>query len=448
MKNRLPNLFFFLFTLLGLSSTAFAQAGKAFVIELRDEVHASSARHISSGFKAAEAAHASLVIIHLDTYGGRVDYADSIRADILNAPMPTAVFIDRNAGSAGALISIACDSIYMAPGASIGAATVVNGGSHEAAPDKYQSYWRGVMRSTAEIKGRDPKIAEKMVDQDLDLPGISPAGKVITFSVQEAMQYNYCDGEVQTLKEVAAAMGQPEAEIVIYQDSFLDLAINFLLRPAVSSVLLILIFGGIFLEIKTPGFGFGGIVAIAGIALFFAPHYIEGLAEVWEMVLFGVGVVLILLEVFVIPGFGVAGILGFILTVLGIGAALLANEGTHFDRVTLGDFLGSVAMVLVMMVSAILLVIVVVKYLVSSKAAYPYVDQNTQSKEFGYTALDNRFNQLVGKEADALTDLRPAGHISVNGEQFDAEAEEGYIVKGQKVMIVKVRSTNLIVKIA
>jgi membrane-bound serine protease (ClpP class) len=446
VANPLHMLICFWGLMFGFLSTQVLAQNRAFVIELKDEVHAASARHVRQGFEAAQQANADLVIIHLDTYGGRVDFADSIRAQILNSKIPTAVFIDRNAGSAGALISIACDSIYMAPGASIGAATVVDGQTREAAPDKYQSYWRAVMRSTAEIKGRNPQIAEKMVDEELDLPGICPVGKVITFSTQEAIQYGYCDGSANSLQEVAVAMGLESPVVEVFQPSSVDLAINFLLRPAVSSILLLLIFGGIFLEIKTPGFGVGGITAILGLALFFAPHYVEGLAEFWEIGLFGLGLLLLGLEIFVIPGFGVAGILGIALAVLGLGAAMLANRGISFEYVTLGELLSTISTILVMKVAAILVVVVVAKYLVASKAAYPYVDQSTQAKSDGYVALDQRLQAFVGKTGVAATDMRPSGFILVDGEQVDAEAEEGYILKGEAVHVAKIRSTNLIVR--
>ena len=421
-------------------------AQKVYVLELMDEVHSSSARYISRGFEEAHKANAELVIIHLDTYGGRVDFADSIRSDILDANMPTAVFIDRNAGSAGAVISIACDSIFMAPGASIGAATVVISGTKEAAPDKYQSYWRGVMRTTAELKGRDPRIAEKMVDQNLDLPGISPAGQVITFSTKEAIEHNYCDQEANNLKEVAAFMGVENAEITVWEGSAIDKAIIFLVHPSVSGFLILLIFGGLFMEMKTPGVGFAGAVALLGIALFFAPHYIEGLAESWELAIFILGVLLIALEIFVVPGFGVPGILGIICVVAGISVALIDNNGFVFDQISIGDILRSVALVLVMLTTSILLVVWLAKQFLTSSAAYPFVDTATQDKEEGYTAFDQEILNYVGREGVAVTDLRPSGYIEIDGKQLDAEAKEGYINKGGKVIVESVRSINLIVR--
>lgn len=445
MTTPLRLLVFALLLSLGIPLAGMAQ-DKVYILELRDEIHASSARYISRGIEEAQAQKAALLIIDLDTYGGRIDYADSIRGDILQAGMPTAVFINRNAGSAGAVISIACDSIYMAPGANIGAATVVEGGTTTAAPDKYQSYWRGVMRSTAELKGRDPRIAEKMVDENLDLPGISPAGQVITFSTLEAIQYDYCDGQKRSVREVAEVFGLAEAQLITYQGSWIDQFINFLIRPGIASILMLFIFGGIFLELKAPGFGLGGAIAIVAIALFFAPHYMEGLAEVWEIALFAMGVLLIALEIFIIPGFGVAGISGIILAVLGVGAALLANNGTSFEYVTIGDVLESVALVLVMLMTAILLVIWSARHIASSRAAYPFVDHGVQDKAEGYTAFNTSLNDLVGQVGEALTDLRPAGHIMVDGKQYDAESDDGYIHRGQAIVIDRIRDMNLLVK--
>lgn len=445
MNPYMKRLFRGLLAFLGCWSMAHAQQ-KVYVLELRDEVHFSAARYITRGFAAAEQADADLIILHLDTYGGRVDYADTIRAHILDSKIPTAVFIDRNAGSAGALISIACDSIYMAPGASIGAATVVDGNTGAAAPDKYQSYWRGVMRATAEAKGRDPKIAEKMVDQNLEIPGLSPAGQVITFTNQDAIANGYCEGTKKDLQEVAAAFGMADAQLIHYEGSSVDRVIDFLNHPTVSAILLVLLFGGLFLELKTAGMGKGGVVAILAAFLFFVPHYVNGLAESWEVAVFILGIILIALEVFVIPGFGIAGVLGIVLTVLGVTAAMLENNGTSLEYVTMADILRAAATVLVLLATAILLVIWVAKFLVSSKAAYPYVDQSTQDKHKGYTALRKELMELVGLEAEAATDLRPVGHIHINGKQYDAEADEGYISKGQRVVVERVKSVNLIVK--
>lgn len=423
-----------------------AQTQKVFLLELMDEVNPSTARYIKKGMEAAHKAKADLILLHLDTYGGLVNSADSIRSTLLDSRIPTAVFIDKNAASAGALISLSCDSIYMAPGASIGAATVVNGGTQEAAPDKYQSYFRGMMRATAERKGRDPKIAEKMVDQNLELEGISPKGQVITFTTQEAISYDYADAEAENISQVLQHLGKENAELVAYDPGIVDGLIGWLINPAVSSFLVLMIFGGLFFEMKSPGVGFPGLVALAGIVLFFAPHYLEGLAAYWEIGIFVLGVALIAAEIFVIPGFGVPGILGILLVLFSLSFSFLYNNGLDFTEVSWTRVLRALAIVTVSMATAILLVVWLARHLLTGKKAHPFVDDTTQDSSLGYTAVSNDLKVLVGKIGIAVTDLRPSGYIEIDGKKLDGEALQGFIPKGQEVKIHSIRSINLMVE--
>jgi membrane-bound serine protease (ClpP class) len=174
---------------------------KVVTMQIDDVIDPRMNRYTELALDFAEEEEADLVIIEMDTYGGAVNDADDIRTRIMESSMPVWVFINKDAASAGALISIACDSIYMAPGSSIGAATVViQDGS--AAPDKYQSYMRSIMRSTAEANGRDPNIAEAMVDEDLEIDSISKAGEVLTFSTSEAIKHGFCEAEANSIEEV------------------------------------------------------------------------------------------------------------------------------------------------------------------------------------------------------------------------------------------------------
>ena len=183
-----------------------------------------------------------VVVIEMDTYGGAVNDADDIRTRILDFEIPIYVWINKDAASAGALISIACDSIYMSSGASIGAATVVTGDGTQA-PDKYQSYMRSIMRSTAEAKGRDPQIAEAMVDEDITVDSISMEGKVITFSTKEAIKYGFCDAELNSVDEIMKRQGIDDYEITNFELDSTEGIISFFLNPIVSSILILLILG-------------------------------------------------------------------------------------------------------------------------------------------------------------------------------------------------------------
>jgi membrane-bound serine protease (ClpP class) len=302
-----------------------------YVFDIKADIDPRMNRRVNLALEEASEKNADLVIIHMDTYGGAVNDADDIRTMILEYDIPIHVFIDKDAASAGALISIAADSIYMAPGASIGAATVVVGGSGEAAPDKYQSYMRSIMRSTAEAKGRDPRIAEAMVDEKLVIEGITEAGSVVTFSVSEAIAHGFCEAQVNSIEEIVERQGITDYQIIKHEISTVEHVIAFFLNPMVSGFLILIIFGGIYFELQTPGMGFPILASVTAIILYFIPYYLTGLAANWEVLAFGAGIILILLEIFVLPGFGVFGILGItlVLTGLTLGGFIDGHTSCH-----------------------------------------------------------------------------------------------------------------------
>ena len=288
-----------------------------YTFNIRDNIAAPTWRITKEAFEEALALGADIIILQMNTYGGEVSAADSIRTKLLNSPVPVYVFIDDNAASAGALIAIACDSIYMKPGGKIGAATVVNQ-TGEQVPDKFQSYMRATMRATAEahgqdtiIKGgdttlvwhRDPAIAEAMVDPRLFVAGVSDTGQVLTFTASEAIRNGYCEGTRASMDEVISKLGIEEYTLKTYRQSGMDKVIGFLINPVISGVLIMVIIGGIYFELQSPGIGFPLAASIVAALLYFAPLYLEGMAENWELIVFIVGIILIMVEIFAIPGF-------------------------------------------------------------------------------------------------------------------------------------------------
>lgn len=258
---RLTFMLLFLITFTGISTVFSAPESPVksaqytvYQFDIKEEISPGAARKVSKAMQEARAAHADLVLIHMNTYGGLLDAADSIRTLLLNSPIPVYVFIDNNAASAGALISIACTRIYMRKGGSIGAATVVTENA-EALPDKYQSYMRSMMRSTAEARGRDPRIAEAMVDARIAVPGVNDSGKVLTLTATEAMQHGYCDGLAENEKEVLQQAGFSNHTIIRFEASWLDNFIGWLMHPAVSGILILLMLGGLYYELQHPGIG-------------------------------------------------------------------------------------------------------------------------------------------------------------------------------------------------
>lgn len=436
---------FMLFITLLFSSWAFGQGGsKVYLFDMKEEIGPSAWRLTRKAFQKADEAKASVVLIRMNTFGGMVDYADSIRTRILNAQQTTIVYIDNNAASAGALIALACDRIYMKKGAGIGAASVVNP-KGEIMPEKYQSYMRGLMRATAEAKGRDPRIAEAFVDPDVAIPGINEKGKVLTLTSREAVKADFCEAEVSDLNEVLNAERIDSSLVVTHHVSFIDRIIAFLINPAVSGILILLIIGGIYFEMQSPGIGFALLVAVVAALLFFAPLYLEGLAAHWEIGLFLVGVILLLLEIFVIPGFGVAGIMGIICIIGGLVLSLVLND--WFDFTVTGSEQISSAAMLVMgsMVLAIVVCVFVGKSLLKTPVFQRLVLQDEQRSQMGYVSGRQR-DEMLNKTGYAKTDMRPSGKIEIEGKWYDAVSLDGYIDKGTEVVVEKQENYNVFVR--
>lgn len=388
---------------------------------------------------------ADLVIIQMNTYGGMLESADSIRTAILHSTVPVWVFIDNNAASAGALISIACDSIYMRPGGSIGAATVVDQAG-EVVPDKYQSYMRSMMRSTAEAKGRDPKIAEGMVDPRIKIPGISDSGQVITFTTSEAIKFGFAEGVADNLQDVLEVAGINEYKIIRHELKFTDRIIRFLINPVVSGILIMIIIGGLYFELQTPGIGFPIAASIVAAMLYFMPLYIEGIATHWEIIMFIAGVILIAVELFVLPGFGIAGISGIVLVVAGLAFGMVDIQNFEAGSFPFRELLTSLFIVIIAAFVSLTLSFWISKKLFTTTTFGELALRKTQERDQGYTSASYDYMKMIGREGIAKTVLRPAGKILIDDETYDATAESGFIEKGEPVKVVKYINAQLFVR--
>jgi len=451
--------FFFAF----LISNAQNDKKLVYKLNIKQEITKATWRQTQQAFEAADSLKADVLLIHMNTYGGTVLDADSIRTKILQSKIPVYVFIDNNAASAGALISIACDSIYMRPGGSIGAATVVNQ-TGQAMPDKYQSYMRSTMRSTAEAHGkdtiitgndtiykwrRDPKIAEAMVDPRVYIEGLIDTGKVLTFTPGEAIENGYCEGIAETVPEVLEKVGVKDYTIVEYEPSWIEKIIGFLVHPMVSGLLIMAIIGGIYFEMQSPGIGFPLGIAILAAVLYFAPLYLEGLAEHWEILLFVVGLILIAVEIFVLPGFGVAGITGIVFVFSGLVLSLINNINFDFEHVQMEGVGIAVATVFVGVLGGFFISLYLSKRLFSAQAG-PFKNLSlkaVQDVKDGFVCVETSMFELKGKTGVAKTVLRPGGKVEINGEVFDAVAENGFIEKGENIIVRKVEATQLYVEV-
>ena len=417
---------------------------KVLVGEIKSNIDPRTNRYTKLLLEEASEKDYDIIIIEMDTYGGAVNDADDIRTRILDFKKPIYVWINKDAASAGALISIATDSIYMSSGASIGAATVVTGDGTQA-PDKYQSYMRSIMRSTAEAKGRDPKIAEAMVDEDIEVDSISAEGKVITFSTQEAIKFGFCDAELNSIEEILERQNINNYNITKYELGSTEDIISFFLNPVVSSVLILLILGGLYFEMQTPGVGFPIVASITALVLYLVPYYLNGVAENWEILLFFIGIIFIALEVFVIPGFGVFGVIGLFASLSSLILIMLNNDMFDFTFVLSRDLIASSLSVFISVFSFGLLVLFGGIKLTDSEAFKKIALNETQEKGKGYVSKKYSDN-LLNMKGKSFTILRPSGKVIIDENIYDASTSGEYIEKNKKIIVTNNEGSSLKVK--
>ena len=408
-------------------------------IRLDSDIDKSAQRLITLGLEKADKAGADFVMIDLDTYGGAVDAADSIRSAILRYDKPVAAYVNMQAASAGALISIACDSIYMKTGSSIGAATVVDQ-TGNVMPDKYQSFMRGMMRSTAQATGRDPHIAESMTD----------TANVLSMTPTEAIAVGYCEGIYETVDEVAQAMaGDKEFVVKSMEDdmTFLDRLIQLLLNPLLQSIFMMMIIGGIFVEIRTPGIGLPLVTAIIGALLYFAPGYLGHLVSYWEILLFVAGLILIGIEIFVLPGFGVAGITGIVAVVLSLAFAMVDNiELFNWDgTLNLQPIIQPLGIVIISAAAAVFGSVWLVKKLYATRSFDHIALRQEMKAEDGFTGVVSGLDSLVGETVTVFTDMRPGGKVkTADGRILEATLKfGGFASKGEALKVLSAEQGRL-----
>ena len=432
--------------LLTMSMPAFA-ATKVVILPLEDEIDARAWQHTRRACEKAVEDQAELFVIRMNTYGGALDAADSIRTSLMHLPVPTVAYINHNAASAGALIALACDSVFMTPGSSIGAATVVDG-QGQPLPDKYQAYMSSIMRSTAERHGkwladgdtiltwrRDPTIAASMVNPD----------SVTAFTSSEAVAAGFSDGTVSSLDEMFERLGVEDPDIETFEPTLTDDIIGFLSNAGVRALLVMLIIGGIYMEMHTPGLGFAAAVSLVAACLYFLPMLISGTLPAWIVITLVIGVVLIALELFVIPGFGICGIAGIIAVVVALGAAITPVVGSD-DNVTLAIISKPLITVGIGLVAAVALV----AWLTSRHGPKFFRRHSelllTQDIKKGYIGVDMGPAKLVGHKATAMTDMRPAGKILFEGEVYDAVSTGAFIDAGSHLKILRYENAQLYVE--
>jgi membrane-bound serine protease (ClpP class) len=432
-----------LLSFLLLSFSAVAQKKNVMIMEIKQEIDPRMTRYVELALQHAEETKADIVIIEMDTYGGVLTDAKDIVDKIMAFKNPVWVFINSDAASAGALISIACDSIYMAPAASIGAATVVDGSGGKA-PDKYQSYMRSIMRATAEENKRDPRIAEGMVDEGVVIDSVKKEGQIITFSTSEAIKHGYCEAKVESINEILQRNKVTDYEIDYYQLSATDKVVAFFLNPFISGLLILVIIAGIYFEMQAPGIGFAGLAALVALILYLVPYYLNGLAENWEIIAFFVGIGLIAVEIFILPGFGVAGVSGIVLVIGSLVLIMINNDAFDFEFVRMNDILYALAAAIGGLLGGTVLLFAGGARLADTRFYKRVALVDTQDRAQGYTSSFKE--NMKGQRGVAHTVLRPSGKVMINDKLHDAFTRGEYIERGEEIEVIDDETTSLKVK--
>ena len=385
------------------------------------------------------------ILFDIDTFGGRVDAATVIRDAILDADLLTIAFVNKRAISAGALISLACDKIVMTQASTIGATTPVDAGG-EKASDKVTSYMRAEMRATAERTGRDPKIAEAMVDERVDIPGLSlEAGRPATLTTEQALNYRIADETAETLYEALKIYDLQDAEIVEVKLTWAEHVLRFLTHPIVTSLLMAVAMFGLIAEVRTPGWGLGGSLALIALTLFFGSNLLVRLAEWWELLLFGIGFGLLLIEVVAVPGFGVVGLAGIAF----MGGSILLSQlpSVEIEWFTVEEVSSVVGRMALSMIGAVVLSLVFLRALPKFAAFNRLILKSETRASEGYvSASTEKDEELVDQEGITLTDLRPIGVGLFDGRRINIIAEGEFIEKQRPVKIVEAHGSRIVVR--
>lgn len=431
-----------LFLLSGLA-VAHAQTKNVYVIEISEEVDKGLGPYVERVIAEADKNPGSIILLHVDTFGGEVAIATQIKDAVIDAKAPTIAFVDKRAISAGALITLSADKIAMAPGSSIGAATPVYQ-TGEKASEKVVSYMRGEMRATAERTGRNPMIAEAMVDEELTLAdsGLKQAGKLLTLTTAEAMRVGYCDAEAENIQEALGAFGYTDVTIIQGEMNWAESLVRILTSPFISSLLIMLGLGGLFYGIKTGHFGAVAILGVSSIALFFGAQYLVDLANALEIAMFVFGVVLLLVEIFVIPGFGVVGVSGIVLLMASLFLALIGN----FDLISMDSLTAPLYTLAGAMLGLGVLVWMMIKYLPNSSSFRRFVLYGESVGGDTFSEAEESIARLLGEGGEAMTTLRPAGIATIRGERVDVVSSGEFIPAGTPVRVVYVEGRKVVVE--
>lgn len=409
-----------------------AAEGPVYVVTIDRTIDRTAESLLEKAIQEANLGMAELLIVEVDTYGGYLDNAIKMKDAIMSSPVPTVTFVNRQALSAGSLISLAGQQLYMAPGSVIGAAEARTG-DNEKADEKTMSAWVAELTSTAEARGKDKEVAAAFADTNVVIEGVSEEGTLLTLSDGEAKELNISNDTANSYRDICELMGVTATETVTVEVTVLERFAGFVTNPIVSGILIALGIIGIVIELITAGFGVSGILGLCALAIYFAGHMVLNSIGWVALVLFLVGLLFIILEIFVIPGFGIAGIAG--------GIAILATVFMLAPSPA-----SALLSLLIAVVVTVVVLIVSFKNMKTRKIWRRFVLKDRTDADSGYTAPNMDNEQYLGKVGVATSILRPAGAIDLDGERVDVITEGEFLAAGTRVKVIGLDGTRIIVR--
>lgn len=415
------------------ASVGIAQTPRAvWVIPIDTQITSATVQFVETRLERAGVEQPLAVVFEIDTPGGSVVAAEEIANAILNAPVPT-IAVANQALSAGALVAMSAEQLAMLPGGTIGAATAINALTGETASEKINSVWRGQFRAVAEARGRNARVAEGMVSERIEIPGLSTNEELVTLTSAQAVEFNIADVRAGSVRDALTQLGYGDVPLETLEASAWERFAGALTNPLLAAALLAVGVIGIAIEIFTPGFGIAGGVGAVALLLFFAGSFAASPPGLLDVALLLGGIVLIALELFVIPGFGVFGVLGFAALAWGVARIFQGDTLTMLGFTTiLGGAMLAVALWL----------------LPNSRLARPLTLSARLSPSPEEATLDapQPLRELLGQTGVALTDLRPSGVVEIDKRRVDVTTEGGYIAHGSVVEVVRVEGNRVTVR--
>lgn len=394
-------------------------------VSIRGEIDAGQTALVNKALGEAADKKADTLLLEIETFGGQVDAAVKIRDMISDSKLRTICYVKNRAWSAGALIALSHQHIVMAPGGTIGAAEPIP------TTEKTVAAVRAEFAATATKMGRNPKVAEAMVDKSLGFEKYAAPGKILSLTDTQAMEVGYADFVAPDRAAILNHYGLKDAPIIEVQSGWAEKIAGWLSDPLVKSALVGIIFLAVMTEVKTAGTGVAALFGIVATALFFGAQWMTGVATWVEVLLFLAGLILLAIE-FVIPGFGLFGIAGIACVLFSL-------------FMTLGGGIGALNIMAGGTIAATIAFLILLRYLPSSKIWNRLILKEEQKNERGYTSSDD-LSPLVGREGVVLTFLRPAGTVEINGQVYDVVSEGRFVEPKARIRVLDVNGNRIVVR--